>query len=310
MTLFTDNPAESIAALGERRLITAITRWLGAANPGGPDGIGDDCALLPAPRGKLLVTVDPVIYGEHFDDSMTAAAAAAKLIRRNLSDIAAMGGVPRSAVLALAMDRDVRTDWLRAFYRSIATIARKHGVRIVGGDIAHHRHGFVASLTLLGETAPGGRALLRTGARRGDWIYVTGRLGGSLPSGRHWKFTPRLAEGRWLAGRREVRSMLDVSDGLGKDLHALTPEGCTPAIAADALPLHRGCDLRAALCDGEDYELVFSVASGAGTAAFEAAWRKTFPRVRLSRIGRFVSKNQRPDDAVRLEEYDGFEHLR
>ncbi|MFH1498596.1 MAG: thiamine-phosphate kinase [Verrucomicrobiota bacterium] len=310
MTLFTDHPDDSIASLGERRLITRITRWLGAANPRGPGGIGDDCAVLPRPRGRLLVTVDPVIHGEHFDDSMTAAAAGAKLVKRNLSDIAAMGGTPRSAVLALAMDRSVRTAWLRAFYRSIATVARAHGVRIVGGDIAHHRGGFVASLTLFGETAAGGRALTRSGARRGDWIYVTGRLGGSLPTGRHWKFTPRLAEGRWLVGRREVRSMIDLSDGLGKDVHALTPDGCTPALDAATLPRHRGCDLRAALCDGEDYELAFAVAAKADLAAFEAGWRRAFPRVRLTRIGRFVSKNQRPDDALRLEDHDGFEHLR
>ncbi len=310
MSPFTDNPAESIAHLGERRLITNITRWLGSTNPQGSSGIGDDCAVLARPKGELLVTVDPVIHNEHFNDSMSAAAAGAKLIKRNLSDIAAMGGIPRSAVLALAMDRNVRIDWLRDFYRSIATISRKYDVKIVGGDIAHQKGGLVATLTLLGETGPDGRVLTRGGAKRGDWIYVTGRLGGSLPSGRHWKFTPRLEEGRWLVQQREVRAMLDLSDGLGKDLHSLTPEGCTPALDADALPRHRGCDLRAALCDGEDYELVFAVAAKTDTTRFESAWKQAFKNTPLKNIGRFVSKNKRPNNAVPLENYDGFEHLR
>lgn len=305
---FTDNPAESVASLGERRLIAAISRWLGKATPRGAAGIGDDCAVLPRPRGRQLVTVDPVIFGEHVDASMPPAAAGAKLMKRNLSDIAAMGGTPRAAVIALALDRGVRLDWLEAFYRALAREARRHGVAIVGGDIAHHRGGLCATLTLIGEAGP--RVLTREGARRGGWICVTGRLGGSLPSGRHWKFTPRLAEGRWLAARREVRSMMDLSDGLAKDLRSLTPGDCEAALDEAALPRHRGCDTRAALCDGEDYELVFTLSARTDLAAFDAAWRRAFPRVPLTRIGRFVSKNQAPDGALRLEDYDGFEHLR
>jgi len=95
-------------------------------------------------------------------------------------------------------------------------------VPIVGGDVSHQRAGIVATLTLVGE-ASGPRILTRRGARAGDWIYVTGELGGSLPSRHHFRFTPRLAEGAWLARRAEVRAMMDVSDGLAKDLHALTP---------------------------------------------------------------------------------------
>jgi len=91
---FTDNPARSIAALGEEKLIAAIRRWLGAASPRAPFGIGDDCAVVPAGRTAQLLTVDPVIYGEHFDDRVPARAAGEKLLKRNLSDIAAMGGRP------------------------------------------------------------------------------------------------------------------------------------------------------------------------------------------------------------------------
>ena len=119
-----------------------------------------------------------------------------------------------------------------------------------------------ASLTLLGR-ATGPRVVTRTGARRGDALYVTGNLGRSLQSGHHCNFSPRLAEGAWLARQPAVRAMLDVSDGLAKDLHALTPSGAAPALDAAMLPRRRGADLRAALTDGEDYELVFALAARA-----------------------------------------------
>ncbi|HPK50302.1 MAG TPA: AIR synthase related protein, partial [Opitutaceae bacterium] len=115
MNPFTDQPAEAIGSLGEQRLIAAIRRWLGAASPASPFGIGDDCAVVPAGRAAQLLTVDPVIYGQHFDDAVPPRAVGEKLFKRNLSDIAAMGGRPRAAVVALALDARVRLDWLEAF---------------------------------------------------------------------------------------------------------------------------------------------------------------------------------------------------
>jgi thiamine-monophosphate kinase len=308
---FTKRRAESVAALGETRLIAALRRWLGATSPPAPHGIGDDCAVVPArpgARGPQLLTVDPVIYGEHFDDAVPPRAVGEKLFKRNLSDIAAMGGQPRAAVVALALDPGVRLAWLEQFYRGLAATGRRFGVPVVGGDIARHDGGLVATLTLLGA-ATGPRVLTRSGARVGDGIFVTGVLGGSLASGHHWKFTPRLAEGAWLVRRPEVRAMLDVSDGLAKDVRALTPPGAEPALDAAALPCRRGRDLRAALSDGEDYELLFAVAGGADTSALVRAWRKKFPRTRLSCIGQLVPRGQRPPDALNLEGHRGYEHL-
>ena len=265
MNPFSEKPAETIAALGEQKLLARIRRWLGAAAPAAPVGMGDDCAVLPAalaPRSAprtakaapaTLVTVDPVIFGEHFDAAVPPRAVGRKLLRRNLSDIAAMGGRPRAAVLALALDPRTRLDWLEAFYRGLAADARRFGVPLVGGDLATHHGGLVATLTLLGETtAPGARALTRSGARIGDFIAVTGRLGGSLPSGRHHSFTPRLAEGQWLARRPEVAALMDLSDGLAKDIHSITPAGARPLLFGELLPRHPGVDLRGALTDGED----------------------------------------------------------
>lgn len=304
---FTKHPADSVSALGEERLIAALRRWLGAASPRAPFGIGDDCAVLAPARGPQLITVDPVIYGRHFDDRVPARAVGAKLLKRNLSDLAAMGGRPTAAVLALTLDARVSVAWLEGFYRGLAACARRYRVPVVGGDIAQADGIVAASLTLVGA-ATGPRVLTRSGARRGDWILVTGRLGGSLRSGHHFKFAPRLAEGAWLARRPEVRAMMDVSDGLAKDLHALTPRGTVPALDCAALPRRAGCDVRAALVDGEDYELVLAVSAKADLAGFKKSWRRAFPRTPLTVIGRF--ERALPPGAIDLRAYHGYEHLR
>jgi thiamine-monophosphate kinase len=306
---FTTRNLETVAALGEERLITAIRRWLGSASPRAPFGIGDDCAVLPGTRERQLITVDPVIFGRHFDASIPARAVGAKLLKRNLSDLAAMGGRPTAAVLALTLDARTKLAWLEAFYRGLAQAARAYGVPIVGGDIAQADGVLSASLTLLGA-ATGPRVVTRTGARAGDLIYVTGRLGGSLRTGHHFRFRPRLREGAWLARRAEVRSMMDVSDGLAKDLHALTPSGTAPALVAHRLPRRAGCDVAAALTDGEDYELVFAVARDAETEVFESAWRRAFPRTRLTRIGHFARATAMPGNVIDLSALHGYEHLR
>ena len=305
---FATRPADSVSALGEERLIAAIRRWLGSASPRAPFGIGDDCAVLPASRRRQLITVDPVIYPRHFDDAVPPRAVGAKLLKRNLSDLAAMGGRPTAAVLALTLDARTSLVWLEAFYRGLAACARRHRVPIVGGDVAQADGTVAASLTLLGEAA-GPRVVTRTGARDGDWIYVSGQLGASLPSRHHVTFTPRLAEGAWLARQRGVRAMMDLSDGLAKDLRALTPPHAAPALAAAALPLRRGADVRAALTDGEDYELVFALAARTDRDRFARAWHRAFPRTRLTCIGKFVSAAALPAGSLDLADYRGYEHL-
>jgi thiamine-monophosphate kinase len=311
---FSDQPAQTVAALGEQNLLRHIRRWLGSAMPAAPHGMGDDCAVLPAtalPRGKRpLLTVDPVIYGEHFDDAIAPRAVGRKLLARNLSDLAAMGGRPVAAVVSLALDPRTRLDWLEAFYRGLAATARRHQTPVVGGDIATHRGGLVASLTLAGVTTSS-RAVTRSGAAVGDFIAVTGVLGGSLSSGHHHAFTPRLAEGAWLAARREVSAMMDVSDGLAKDLHALVPARAKPLLFGDLIPRRKGCDLRAALTDGEDYELLFTVrGTPAAAARLAADWSRAFPRTPLTVIGRLAPASAPSAGALDLSAYHGFEHLR
>lgn len=305
---FTKIARHAVSALGEEKLIVEIRRWLGQASPRAPFGIGDDCAVLPGTPGRQLITVDPVIYRQHFDDLVHPSDVGAKLLKRNLSDLAAMGGRPTAAVLALTLDAQVDIRWLERFYRGLARSARYYRVPIVGGDIAEAKGILAASLTLLGH-ATGPRIPTRTGARVGDAIYVTGELGRSLATGHHFKFTPRLAEGQWLAQRPEVRAMMDVSDGLAKDLHALTPPGATPALDPAKLPRRRNASVRDALSDGEDYELLFALKRGVDETEFELAWRRRFPRVKLGRIGQFVSRGKLSAGAIDLSAYHGHEHL-
>lgn len=306
---FTRVAADSVSSLGEERLIQEIRRWLGAASPRAPFGIGDDCAVVAGARGRQLITVDPVIYGRHFDDNVPPRSVGAKLLKRNLSDLAAMGGRPSAAVLALTLDAAVSLRWLEQFYRGLAATALEHAVPIVGGDVAQADGVLAASLTLLGA-ATSRRVVTRTGARSGDAIFVTGVLGRSLATGHHFRFTPRLQEGAWLAERKDVRAMMDVSDGLAKDLHALTPPGAVPALFADALPLRTGAKTTDALTDGEDYELLFALGANADEQAFRREWRRAFPRTRLTRIGQFVPAGQLPPGAIDLAAFHGYEHLR
>jgi thiamine-monophosphate kinase len=220
-------------------------------------------------------------------------------------------------VIALTLDPRVSLSWLENFYRGLSASAHEYGVPIVGGDIAQASGVLAASLTLLGQTA-GSRLLMRKGARIGDWIYVTGSLGGSLV-GHHFKFKPRLAEGTWLATRPETRSLIDLSDGPAKDLRALTPAGAEPALDPAAIPISRDALLLAkksgrtpldhALSDGEDYELLFALAKNTDRVAFERAWHKRF-KTPLSCIGRFVHIGQRDAKTIDLKQYHGYEHLR
>lgn len=316
MSPFSANRRESVAALGERKLIRHIRRWLGDVSPAAPFGIGDDCAVIPPTRRHQLVTTDPVIHGRHFDDTLPARAVGAKLLKRNLSDIAAMGGRPVAAVVSLALAPETRTAWLRQFYLGLAAVARKYRVKIVGGDITQSPAGFLgAFLTLHGEST-GTRVITRTGARQGDHVFVTGLLGGSR-SGHHHRFTPRLAEGQWLAAQPGVVAMMDVSDGVAKDIQELTPPALAASVHPQLIPVSSAAKKLAresgrpgwahALTDGEDYELLVVVAAKADPVAFQERWARRFS-IPLTRLGSFSRKIAA--DHVDWSSLHGYEHLR
>lgn len=230
----------------------------------GPDtvvGPGDDCAAVDCGGSRLLLAAaDHLISGIHYLRQETPPAlAGAKLFNRNASDIAAMGGTPRWALLTLAAN-GCPDDELLAFARGVAQAAETCGTTLIGGDIASlPEPGLSASLTILGMVKKED-ILCRKGAKAGDLLCVTGMIGNSYHSGHHLTFAPRLAEGRFLAENHLASAMLDISDGLLLDAARLAEMSQVKILLDPAkIPLRDGAELPAALSDGEDYELLFTV---------------------------------------------------
>lgn len=280
--------ADLLHDLGEDRLVSQLTRGLplGSRVIVGP---GDDCAVLHPPRNARawqLLKTDVVVEGVHFLKSSPPAAVGWKAAARAVSDIAAMGGRPTHAVVTVVAPGETPVVWLRAAYRGLVRCAKSHGFSLVGGETSGAPSGapILLNVSLLGEVAPE-RCLLRSGARPGDALFVTGRLGGSLASGRHLRFQPRLAEAEWLARHFRPTAMMDLSDGLGQDLPRLAAaSGVGWEVNLERIPRHRGCSTAQALGDGEDFELLFT-RPPRGTEALLAAWARAFPKLPLTRIG-------------------------
>jgi len=270
-------------------------------------GIGDDCAIF-RPRGAsedLLFTTDLFVENVHFRrETHRPEEAGWKALARGLSDIAAMGGEPRFCLVSLALAPWTDTRWLDRFYTGLL----RHGVPPAGGDLGHADQ-LACDIVVCGAI-PRGKALRRDGARSGDGIYVSGRLGGSALGlatmrGMAWKRhvhpEPRLALGHFLRERIRTTAAMDLSDGLSLDLRRLC---VASGVAAEIVPppIFRGATLEQALHGGEDYELLFT-ARGPVPAEFEG--------LPLTRIGSI--RKGRPGD-VRLEGAPlpalGYDHLR
>ncbi len=232
-------------------------------------GPGDDCAVLVPPKRGLLVTTDILTEGtDFFMRKASARSIGRKAMGVNLSDIAAMGGRATAALLGLVMPKVGFTqEDARELYLGAEELAHEFGVAIAGGDTNSWDGGLVVSVTAFGE-APQRGPLLRSGAKVGDAIFVTGPCGGSI-LGRHLNPRPRLREIEHLMGLAPITSCIDISDGLTADLqHILDASGCGAILDADAIPIHpdavaRSADtgkspLEHALTDGEDFELIFT----------------------------------------------------
>jgi thiamine-monophosphate kinase len=283
--------------MNEFDLIHRLTRGL-PANSSVVVGAGDDCAVLEAgvPDRLLLFKTDAVVEGVHFRPGTAPEKIGHKALGRCLSDIAAMAGTPSAALVTLALPRDFSPDFVEAIYAGLNALARRHQVAIVGGETTTNPGGLLISVALLGWV-PRGQAVLRSGAEAGDAIFVTGELGGSV-AGKHLEFEPRLAEARWLAQQFSLHAMLDISDGLAGDLrHILTASRVGAELLASAIPISREArraakaapsakpPLLAALTDGEDFELLFTVASRDAVPLLDA-WKKQFPKLALTCIGK------------------------
>jgi thiamine-monophosphate kinase len=261
-------------------------------------GIGDDCAVLRTPRGQeLLITTDFSLEDVHFRrDWHPAECAGHRCLARGLSDIAAMGGEPLAAFLSLALPAGLAQRWVDGFLRGLLKLAKRFHVPLAGGDVAQSPAGVLADIVVAGSV-PRGRALLRSGARPDDALYVTGVLGGSaaaiqqMRAGKklrpaqnraHFFPEPRIAVGRLLREHRVASAAIDLSDGLSTDLsHICEESGVGAVVYAESVPLAQGATLDLALHGGEDYELLF-------TAAPRTRVAEEIAGVRVTRLGEII----------------------
>lgn len=297
----------------ESILLSKIRKKISFCN--GYNGIGDDCAILDlhTHKKKTLVSCDVLVDHVHFDSSkQDPFDIGYKCLAVNLSDIASMAGTPLFAVISCVIPPHIEENFIDRLYDGVIKIANDFSLKIVGGDLSRSLTDFSISLTILGEENEKG-SLKRSGARVGDSIFVTGLLGGSL-KGKHLSFTPRLKESHYLYSKFKITSMIDLSDGLAKDIRQVLSESqCGAVLYKKNIPLSKDVDQRnpilSAMTDGEDFELLFTVP--------ESEYEKItldhyFKQDRIYYIGKIVEQKglfwKNPDDSLDEIKLRGYEH--
>jgi thiamine-monophosphate kinase len=316
-----DDPGiDPMPGASEHDLIAWI-RGQAATNSRTQVGIGDDCAALRFTAGRqVLVTTDLLAEGRHFRlAETTAEAVGRKAMGVNLSDIAAMAGIPVAAFVAVCLPAGSAAEVARGLMRGMMPLAERFGVSLAGGDTNSWGDGLVVTVTLLGE-ATGRGPVFRSGAKVGDLVGVTGRLGGSI-LGRHLSPMPRIDEALRLHEIAPIHSMIDLSDGLSSDLRHILREsgGLGALLEAGAIPIHADAEelarrdglsaLRHALDDGEDFELCLT-APAESFRLWRQALGDDFP---LHQVGII---REEPGPAIRMEDgrigplaRGGFDHF-
>ena len=293
-------------------------------------GAGDDCAVidLGVPGQWTLFKTDAVVQGVHFTAETLPEKVGRKALGRCLSDVAAMGGKPISAVVTIGLPRSYDSSWVTRVYMGMRELAQRFDTAIVGGETTTHPGGVFLSVAVLGAVNPG-KCPLRSGAKPGDGIFITGELGGSI-LGKHLDFDPRIPEAAWLVEHFDIHCMMDISDGLAGDLpHILRASGCGAELLASAIPISQDAraqsvkpvseggsgkrpdPLSSALSDGEDFELLFTVASRDAVPLMDQ-WKAAFPNLRLTCIGKITEKTGlrlRTKDNVTEIHIHGYQHF-
>ena len=304
-------------SLSETELIQRLTQDL-PADSSVLTGPGDDCAVLDWGGSKLLFKTDAIVEGIHFERDTPPKNIGRKALARALSDIAAMSGTPTHALITLGVHAEMEPSLIEAVYQGLRDCAREHHVNIVGGETTSLSQ-LTLSISLIGRAS---KPILRTGSAVGDAIFVSGELGGSL-AGHHLNFTPRLKEARWLSDQDIVHAMIDLSDGLATDLRHLLSDETGAELLTRALPIRRAAKERArdnpsgktallaALTDGEDYELLFTVSSKDAVPLLDG-WKSAFPETPLHCIGKITDQPGialRDDKGVKPLTLHGYDHL-
>lgn len=253
-------------------------------------GIGDDAAILRSHSDRdWLVATDMLMEGTDFTfPPATAELAGRKSLAVNLSDIAAMGGRPTAAFVSVALPIERGVEFARDLHQGLLDLADQYDVVLAGGDTNSWNGPLVINVVVMGEPW-GSQSITRREARPGDWIFVTGSLGGSI-TGHHLTFEPRVREAGVLTSMVDLHAMIDVSDGLAADLHHILSDSHVGAVVeSDAIPISPAAraandtksPLQHALSDGEDFELIFVVSPDDGLRLM-ATWKESTP---ISHIG-------------------------
>jgi thiamine-monophosphate kinase len=240
-------------------------------------GSGDDCAVLKLDKNNYqLLTCDMLVEGVDFTRKDSFYLVGRKAVAVSISDIAACSGIPLYCVISLGLPANTRADSVEKLFKGMLDISKKYKINIVGGDLSRSQK-IVIDVAMLGKVEKKYLAL-RSGACRGDIIFVTGCLGGSI-SGKHLKFTPRLKEARFLSRNFKINSMIDISDGLAQDLgHILKESNAGALIYEDLIPLNKGAKgLYSALNDGEDFELLFTLPRALASAQLKKKLANFYP---------------------------------
>lgn len=275
-----------LSRVGEDALIASLLREL----PASRRFIGDDCAVVEVRGAKnlLVLKTDCVVEKIHFEPSTQPELVGWKAMMRALSDFAAVSALPQFALITIILPSLRSKSWVKKLYRGLKRAAARFDVSIVGGETSATRGPAVISVSVSGSVEKK-RAVSRADGKKGDDLFVTGKLGGSL-RGKHLRFVPRVKESRWLTKNFRVHAMMDLSDGLGADLPRLAKASKLGfKIDREKLPLAPGAEIDNAIADGEDYELLFAI-SPRDRARLQREWKEKFPKLPLTRIGSLTQR--------------------
>lgn len=283
------SPDPSVADLGEEAVVSRLVAMIPPVR-GVIAGPGDDCAVVETGEGGWqLLKTDCVVEGVHFLPGTDPLLVGRKAMNRVLSDLAAMGGRPAHALVTIAVEAGRSFAEVEGWYAGMIAAAEEGGCGIVGGETSRLPvTGAMITVAMTGTVDPA-QCVFRSGAKPGDLIVLTGKLGGSFASGRHLTFTPRLREAQWLVAHAKPTAMMDLSDGLGSDLPRLVAaSGVGFRIDEMILPCHDGVSMEEAIRDGEDYELLMTFSPDT-FRDLPTRWSEVFPDVALTVIGEIAA---------------------